>query len=291
MRGFELDVGLQATLFLIVAEHAIERVVDGIAIDMRAAAQTGMAAKCLQAHTGVAVDGNRSDTSSRSRDHAKGDIVKLLFGVGCHGLRNGRLVVAVLFEGGAHLGDGAKHFGLGQARSGFELRGALKEGVHGRSGGSVYADSADKRARGSDKDQRHAVCLTRAFDFDGVIEAGFEELTEASLEVFGGERGAFDLSKMAGKRVKALGRDALKGDVQYRGAFPLEDSVIRRGWRWGWSPGFKRASGWGGSGNVGRVLAPGADWCGYGTKKNRCECGRGEESHAMHFKGIEKGIE
>jgi hypothetical protein len=35
---------------------------------------------------------------------------------------------------------------------------------------------------------------------------------------------------MAGKRGKAVGRDAFEGNVQHRQAFPLENRVMRRAW-------------------------------------------------------------
>ena len=251
---------------MIVAEHAIERVIDGIAIDMRAVAQTGMAEKGLEAHAGVAGDGDGSNTSSRSRYHLKGDIGELLFGVGRYGLRDGRFVIAIFFEGGTHLSDGAKHFGLGETCSGFELGSALEKRIHGGPGGPIHTDCADKCARSSGKDQRHPVWLARALDFDIVIEARFVELAEAPLEVFGGERGAFGLRKMAGKRVEAVGQDSFEGDVQYRQAFPLENGGLRRDRSRGFERGGRGWSSFSGRRSVGRLLAPGGE---RRAKKNR----------------------
>ena len=200
LRGFELDVGFKPALPLELAEHAIEGAIDGIVVDMSANPQPGVAEECLEAHAGVARDRNLPHARPDSRDHAKSDIGELLIGVRRNGLRDRRFKIAVLLKRGAHLIHSAQHFGLRQAGSGFELRGALELRVHRRPDGSVDSDRPDESARGSEKDQRHAARLARTLDFDSVIEAARVELPEAPFHVVGGQRGAFRLRQVVGER-------------------------------------------------------------------------------------------
>ncbi len=227
-RGFELDLSLQAILFLKRAKHTIEGSIDGVVVQVGAGAQMGMAAECFQVHPGIAIDRNRANACPRPRDHVKRNVGELLVRVGRHRLRDGRFVIAILLERGAHLCNGAKHPGLSQAGSGFKLAGALQLGVHGGSGGSVHAHDSDESPRGSKKNQRHAARLARSLDLDCVKDSGRVKLAQAPFQVIGAEGCSFRLSEMSWKRGEPVGRDALERDAPHRQTLPRQNGIVCR---------------------------------------------------------------
>ena len=228
-RGFELDLGLKAILFLIGAEHAIERAIYGVVIDVRDLPEMRVEAELVDGHAGIACDRDLTDTRTRSRDHAKRDVGKLFLGTWGDGLRDDRFVVAVLLQRGAHLLDGADHLFLRQAGSRIQLAGPLQLHIHGGANGAVYADGPDKRARSPGENQSHAIRLTRAAHLNGVVEAGGIELAQTALQIVLGQRRSFGLGQMAGKRLELIGGDAFERDAAHRKALPPENGVRR--WR------------------------------------------------------------
>ena len=172
-RGLELDFGLQPVLLLVLPEHAVQGAIDGVVVDVSAGAQTGMAAKCIEAHPGVAGDGDLSHARSRSRGHAKGNVGKLLVGVRRDGMRDRRFVIAVFFERGAHLLERARSILAWVKRvpaSSWQARWSCVFIVAPVAPSTL---TVPINVRGvPEKDQRHAVGFARALDLDGVIKPG-----------------------------------------------------------------------------------------------------------------------
>ena len=157
-RGFELDLGLKAILFLIVAEHAIERAIHGVVIDVRRSSQR---CACRRNSSTVMPESPVTvtlPTRARGPETTRNAMsASCCLGMRGDGLRDDRFVIAVLLERGAHLLDGADHLFLRQARSRIQLAGPLQLHIHGGASGAVYADGPDKRARSPGENQSHAV--------------------------------------------------------------------------------------------------------------------------------------
>src|SRR5271155_4187754 len=121
-------------------------------------------------------------------------------------------MIAIVFKRGAHLLNGAKHFGLSETCSGLELAGALELRVHGCADGAVDAHCADKSARSSDENERYSAGVARGLNLDAVIKPGCVELAKAFFEVVGREWCSFGLVEVAGQRSEAVGGNALEVD-------------------------------------------------------------------------------
>jgi hypothetical protein len=272
-RGFELDLGLEAILFLIVAEHAIESPVHGVVIDVRDLPEMRVGAEFIYRHAGIARDRDFADARTRPRDHAKRDVGELLPGTGGDILRDDRFEIAVLLEHGSHLLCSAHHFFLGQAGSRIQLGGPLQLHIHGGAGGSVHPYASDKSARSAGKNQSHAVGQARAPSLDGVVEARGIQLAQAVFQVLLRQRRSFSLGQMAGERQQLIGRNALERNAANGQALPLENGVGRLNGRFrgpgrrcalraaGCGSGLRRRSG-------GRRLAPSAERCAARNQKD-----------------------
>ena len=226
-RGFELDFGLEAILFLIEAQHAIERAIHGVVIDVRDFPEMRVLAELVHGHAGITRDRDPAHARTRSRNHAKRNVGELFLRTRGNGMCDGGFEIAVLLEHGMHLLRGARHLFLGQARTRIQLAGSLQLHIHSGAGSAVHAHAPDKGAWRPGKNQSYAVSLARAMDLNGVVEAGGIQLAQAAFQVILGQRRSFSLGQVAGKGLQLIGRNALESNAANSQALPCENGTGR----------------------------------------------------------------
>ncbi len=214
----------------------------------------GMAAEFLDGHAGVACDRDLAHARARPRDHAKRNIGELLLGMRRDGLRDGRFVIAVLLERGAHLLERPRTILAWVKRVPASSWLARSSCVFMVAPVAPSTLTVPINVRGVPRKTRpRRPPSRRGLDFDGVIKAGGVELAQAALQVFRGQRRSLGLGEMAGKRGQPFGGNALEGDAAHRQTLPRRNGIagLVGGGRSGWCSG---TNGW--CGRADRRLAP-----------------------------------